>query len=271
MICNKLESISLLSLVMTLSTGLFFGTVDSGYNLGFFEDVLIVILILANGLICFYFFVYFIVLAWKSGKNHARDFILKRFSNDNVPFICRCCSEKNIKRIRDWGDLEMVEDYGIHLKNQVEKEIFTNYFKEKQDKLSVLNSKIDNFKKRRVSIKLDEIRSKIQVMEKERCWQTIQNSRLYAQLKKIVMLNKGELTENELKDIDKFTKMVAKGSSDLMLSSDKSVSGLRENVTSKGGTTEAAFDVLDDSEKTFYNLLRSAIKNAIKRSKELSD
>ena len=169
MICNKLESISLLSLVMTLSTGLFFGTIDSGYNLGVFEDVLIVILILANGMICLYFLIYFIVLAWKSGKNHARDFILKSFSNDNVPFICRCCSEKNIKRIRDWGDLEMVEDYGIHLKNQIEKEIFTNYFKEKQNKLSVLNSKIDNFKQRRISIKLDEIRSKIQVMEKERC------------------------------------------------------------------------------------------------------
>jgi len=74
-----------------------------------------------------------------------------------------------------------------------------------------------------------------------------------------------------VKDIDKFIKMVAKGSSDLMLSSDKSVSDLRENVTSKGGTTEAAFAVLDDSEKTFYNLLRTAIKNAIKRSKELSD
>ena len=28
---------------MTLSTGLFFGTVDSGYNLGFFEDVLEII------------------------------------------------------------------------------------------------------------------------------------------------------------------------------------------------------------------------------------
>ena len=74
-----------------------------------------------------------------------------------------------------------------------------------------------------------------------------------------------------VKDIDKLTKMVAKGSSDLMLSSDKSISELRENVTSKGGTTEAAFVVLDDSEKTFYNSLRSAIKNAIKRSKELSD
>ena len=74
-----------------------------------------------------------------------------------------------------------------------------------------------------------------------------------------------------VKDIDKLTKMVAKGSSDLMLSSDKSISELRENVTSKGGTTEAAFVVLDDSEKTFYSILRSAIKNAIKRSKELSD
>ena len=55
MICNKLESISLLSLVMTLSTGLFFGTINSGYQLGTFEDVLIIILILSNGGITLYF------------------------------------------------------------------------------------------------------------------------------------------------------------------------------------------------------------------------
>ena len=36
-------------------------------------------------------------------------------------------------------------------------------------------------------------------------------------------------------------------------------------------SSKTAFVVLDDSEKTFYNSLRSAIKNAIKRSKELSD
>ena len=58
-ICNKLESISLLSLVMTLSTGLFFGTVDSGYQLGLFENVLIVLLILSNGGVTLYFLVYF--------------------------------------------------------------------------------------------------------------------------------------------------------------------------------------------------------------------
>ena len=81
----------------------------------------------------------------------------------------------------------MADDYGIHLKNQVEKEIFTNYFKEKQSKLSMLNQKIDSIKHKRVSVKLDKLRSQIQVMEKERCWQTIQNNRLYTQLKKTVI------------------------------------------------------------------------------------
>jgi hypothetical protein len=49
-----------------------------------------------------------------------------------------------------------------------------------------------------LSVKLDKIRCEIQVMEKERCWQTIENNRLYATLKKIVMLNKSNLNEGEL-------------------------------------------------------------------------
>jgi len=207
MICNKLESVSLLSLVMTLSTGLFFGTIDSGYNLGFFEDVLIVILLASNGFICMYFFIYFVTLTFKSVKTHLREFIIEKLTDDNTPCLFSCCSKKSIKRIRDWGDLEMVDDYGIHLKNQVEKEIFTNYFKEKQDKLGILNEKIDNIKHRRVSVKLDRIRSQIQVMEKERCWQTIQNNRLYAELKKTVMLNKTVLEEEDLKKLNDVFKL----------------------------------------------------------------
>ena len=126
---------------------------------------------------------------------------------NNVPFYCRCCSEKNIQRMRDWGDLEMVEDYGIHLKNQVEKEIFTNYFKEKQNKLGVLNEKIDNIKDKNVSVKLDRLRSQIQVMEKERCWQTIQNNRLYSELKKTVMLNKPNMDDDDLEKLNDLFKM----------------------------------------------------------------
>ena len=76
-----------------------------------------------------------------------------------------------------------------------------------------------------------------------------------------------------LKEIDtnKLAKIVAKGSSDLMMSSSKTANELKENVTSKGGTTEAAFEILEGSKKNFYNLLKSAIKNAVKRSKELSN
>jgi len=67
--------------------------------------------------------------------------------------------------------------------------------------LAVLNGKIDQIKEKRVSVKLDRLRSQIQVMEKERCWQTIQNNRLYTDLKKTVMTNKKNLNEEELKKV----------------------------------------------------------------------
>ena len=207
MICNRLESVSLLALVMTLSTGLFFGTIDSGYNLGFFENVLIALLLFSNGALCLYFFVYFVHLTFKTAKTHFREFINEKLTDESTPCMFKCLSDKKIVYLKDWADLEMVDDYGIHLKNQVEKEIFTNYFKEKQSKLGILNSKIDSIKKRRVSVKLDKLRSEIQVMEKQRCWQTIQNNRLYSELKKVTMLNKSSLNEDELAKLNDVFKL----------------------------------------------------------------
>ena len=72
-------------------------------------------------------------------------------------------------------------------------------------------------------------------------------------------------------DTDKLAKIVAKGSSDLMMSSSKTAKELKENVKSKGGTTEAAFEIIEGPQKNFYNLLKSAIENAVDRSKELSN
>ena len=65
MICNKLEDVSLLSLVATSNLVLFFGTIESGYQLGTFEDVLIVFVLFCNGVISMYFY-YFISLTIKS-------------------------------------------------------------------------------------------------------------------------------------------------------------------------------------------------------------
>ena len=209
LICNRLESISLLSLVMTLSTGLFFGTIDSGYKLGTFEDILIIILILINGGISFYFLTYFLRLGFKSGKNHLREYLHKNLRKNRIPLILRCCniSHNNLQALKYWANNVDNEDYGISLKNELEKEIFSNYFKDKKKKLNILNEKIDTIKKRRLSIQLDKLRSNIQVMEKERCWQTIQNNRLYSTLKQIITINKGKLSDEDqdnIKDIFKF-------------------------------------------------------------------
>ena len=72
-------------------------------------------------------------------------------------------------------------------------------------------------------------------------------------------------------DSIKLSKMVAKGSSDIMMLSKDAPSKLRDSVSSKGGTTEAAFEILEGDEKPFYNILLKAVKNAVKRSRELND
>ena len=56
------------------------------------------------------------------------------------------------ENIKEWAFSEPPDDYGIHLKTNLEKDIFVNYFKEKQSKLDLLNKKIDKLPKRRLSI-----------------------------------------------------------------------------------------------------------------------
>ena len=72
-------------------------------------------------------------------------------------------------------------------------------------------------------------------------------------------------------DADKLSRQVAIGSSDIMKASNDSLSNLREKVTSKGGTTEAALEVLMSPDKEFFNIFRRAVNKAYKKSKELSN
>ena len=69
---------------------------------------------------------------------------------------------------------------------------------------------------------------------------------------------------------DKLSRQVAIGSSDIMKSSTESLTNLREKVTSKGGTTEAALKTLMSPDREFYNIFKQALKNAYKKSKDLS-
>jgi len=60
------------------------------------------------------------------------------------------------------------------------------------------------------------------------------------------------------------------GASALMADSEKSPTDLREAVTSPGGTTQAALDVLMDNEG-LEQLMRKAVKAAFERARELSN
>ena len=71
-------------------------------------------------------------------------------------------------------------------------------------------------------------------------------------------------------DADKLSRQVAIGSSDIMKASNDSLSNLREKVTSKGGTTEAALEVLMSPDKEFFNIFKKAVNKAYEKSKELS-
>ena len=72
-------------------------------------------------------------------------------------------------------------------------------------------------------------------------------------------------------DADKLSRQVAIGSSDIMKDSNDNLSNLREKVTSKGGTTEAALEVLMSPDKEFFNIFKRAVNKAYKKSKELSN
>ena len=93
------------------------------------------------------------------------------------------------------------ENYGVDIKNAAEKEIFTNYFKEKKSKLDILNKNIDKIPQRRLSIKMDKLRSKIEIMEKQRCWQTVLNNRLYNELKEMIQRENLRVTDIEFKQL----------------------------------------------------------------------
>ncbi|MES2023069.1 MAG: pyrroline-5-carboxylate reductase [Patescibacteria group bacterium] len=70
------------------------------------------------------------------------------------------------------------------------------------------------------------------------------------------------------KDATIFAKQVLKATNTLLQEKNTDVKTLREQVTSKGGTTEAGLKILMD--KSFKNKISGALEKAYKRAKELS-
>ena len=72
------------------------------------------------------------------------------------------------------------------------------------------------------------------------------------------------------KDALNFSKSTFIGSASLYDKSNLSISRLRDNVTSPGGTTEAALKILMDENDGLEKLVEKTVNNAILRAKELN-
>ena len=73
-----------------------------------------------------------------------------------------------------------------------------------------------------------------------------------------------------IKDAKTLARETLIGSARLIETSDTDTKTLKDNVTSPGGTTEAGLQVLESETNGLYPLLKSTIKNAIKRAKVLN-
>ena len=144
-LCNKLESISLLALVVTLNSGLFFGTINDDYDLGNFEIFLIVLLFIMNVVVMLYFLYYLIKLSFKELIVILKKIFKKLLKNDS--YFLKCLSVNKKEKMKHWSNNIEKENHGINLKSSDEIELFEHFFNDKkmfshQLKILLRNNKI---------------------------------------------------------------------------------------------------------------------------------
>ena len=199
-LCNKLESISLLALVVTLNSGLFFGTINDQYELGYFEIVLIVLLFMMNALVMFYFMYYLIKLSFKESLGYFKKIYLN-LEKKNLFFMKYIPKEKR-ERIRRWSNVKEIDTHGINLKSQDEIDLFNHFFNDKKMFSHELKSLLKDKELIKLGFVLNKLRSKIEIIEKQRCWLSILNNRLYIQLRNELIENKEKINKNSAKKLN---------------------------------------------------------------------
>ena len=115
-LCNRLESMSLLALVVTLNSGLFFGTIESGYKLGVFETFLIVLLFVLNIFVflqlIYHIYVLVIDTTVEKTKKITQKILMKEINADEYAEVNteEKCDEENKNK--------EIDDLGINMENE---------------------------------------------------------------------------------------------------------------------------------------------------------
>jgi len=277
-LCNKLESISLLALVVTLNSGLFFGTINDQYELGSFEFILIVLLFLMNALVMLYFLYYLIKLTTKESLGFFKKFY-KKIEEKNW-FILKYISDEKREIIKKWSEVKEIDTHGINLKSPEEIELFNHFFNDKKMFSHKLKDILKNDDMNKLGLILNKIRSRIEIIEKQRCWLSVQNNRLYKKLRKELVDNKSKLSKeniNKLNDIlENYINNGLKYSKTIDNISEKALESIRrksiiemqtitelnnnESISLDYSSTDSCLTSDSDEEKYDFDTSRSIVK-----------
>lgn len=232
-LCNQLESISLLALVVTLNSGLFFGTIEDNYNLGGFEAFLIVMLFIMNVAVVCMFIYHIISLVLNIMENRVKNITqnilaeplkedeenqLRSSMNDEdmseviiereTPLIpknncvVKVLGQKKVSKLLEWSQSVKEDTHGINLKTKDEKIMFEKFYRVRNNftknithKIKELNTNenVDDYIK-----PFNRIKYEIENIVKNRYWYAIQSNRLFIELREIISSNNKRLEVEEI-------------------------------------------------------------------------
>ena len=122
-LCNRLEIFSLTTLVITLNSGIIFGTKQDDYPLGIFEIILMFLVFIINILIVVTFIYHIFITGSKKTSKSLRNICKKIIHNRNnqIRFCCKFCIKKcyfgkYIDKTRRWSmaDLSLPKRLSIY-------------------------------------------------------------------------------------------------------------------------------------------------------------
>ena len=113
-LCNRLEIFSLTTLVITLNSGIIFGTKQDDYPLGIFETVLMFLVVLVNIFIVATFIYHIFITGSKKTSKTCKNICKKIIHNrsSQIRFCCKFCIKhsccgKHIEKTRRWSISDM--------------------------------------------------------------------------------------------------------------------------------------------------------------------
>ena len=226
-LCNRLESVSLLSLVFTLNSGLVFGTKKDNYQLGIFELILVFLVIIVNIGVMIYFCYWLIVTGTKSGKEKIQKMVLLIVADKDkkprliIKFLCcLICFPEIGDKIIKWACNDISVKTEREMLKFVRKKIYKKILYERSEKTKIVddciielkdngipignNKTLKNKKTKKIINQIEGIHSSIEMNQKDQVFSAIKYNKLLYKISELIddkTLNTSEKYKKHLQGV----------------------------------------------------------------------